>query len=75
MADLTCDVAVIDAGTAGLAAKRAAWKVGAKTVVIDERFARATCANVGCMPCEIANGPVDSTGRWATWKSGRSAPY
>jgi dihydrolipoyl dehydrogenase len=53
MTDLTCDVAVIGAGTAGLAAERAARKAGAKTLLIDDRFAGTTCASVGCMPSKL----------------------
>jgi dihydrolipoamide dehydrogenase len=50
---LTCDVAIIGAGTAGLAAERAARKAGAKTLLIDDRFAGTTCASVGCMPSKL----------------------
>src|ERR1700744_2228842 len=53
MADLRCDVAVIGAGTAGLAAERAARKAGATTLLIDECFAGTTCATVGCMPSKL----------------------
>jgi dihydrolipoyl dehydrogenase len=53
MNDVTCDVAIIGAGTAGLAAERAARKAGAKTLLIDERFAGTTCASVGCMPSKL----------------------
>ncbi len=53
MADLSCDVAIIGAGTAGLAAERAARKAGARTLLIDERFAGTTCATVGCMPSKL----------------------
>jgi dihydrolipoamide dehydrogenase len=53
MNDLTCDVAIIGAGTAGLAAERAARKAGAKTLLIDDRFAGTTCASVGCMPSKL----------------------
>ena len=53
MADLSCDVAIIGAGTAGLAAERAARKAGATTLLIDERFAGTTCATVGCMPSKL----------------------
>jgi dihydrolipoamide dehydrogenase len=64
MADVTCDVAVIGAGTAGLAAERAARKAGAKTLLIDERFAGTTCASVGCMPSKLliaaANAAFDA---------------
>jgi dihydrolipoamide dehydrogenase len=53
MNDLICDVAIIGAGTAGLAAERAARKAGAKTLLIDDRFAGTTCASVGCMPSKL----------------------
>jgi dihydrolipoamide dehydrogenase len=53
MSVLECDVAVIGAGTAGLAAERAARKAGAKTLLIDDRFAGTTCAAVGCMPSKL----------------------
>ncbi|TQS70410.1 dihydrolipoyl dehydrogenase [Rhodobacteraceae bacterium] len=53
MADLTCDVAVIGAGTAGIAAERSARKNGAKTLLIDPYFAGTVCASVGCMPSKL----------------------
>lgn len=53
MEDLHCDVAVIGAGTAGLAAERAARRAGASTVLIDDRFSGTTCASVGCMPSKL----------------------
>lgn len=53
MADLICDVAIIGAGTAGLAAERSARAAGATTILIDDRFAGTTCANVGCMPSKL----------------------
>ncbi|MBD8548597.1 dihydrolipoyl dehydrogenase [Sphingomonas sp. CFBP 8760] len=52
-ADLTCDVVVIGAGTAGLAAERVARSEGARTLLIDDRFAGTTCATVGCMPSKL----------------------
>ncbi|GGJ92253.1 dihydrolipoyl dehydrogenase [Pseudomonas matsuisoli] len=51
--DLHCDVAVIGAGTAGLAAERAARRQGAKTLLIDDQWAGTTCASVGCMPSKL----------------------
>jgi dihydrolipoamide dehydrogenase len=51
--DLICDVAVIGAGTAGLAAERSARAAGATTLLIDDRFAGTTCALVGCMPSKL----------------------
>lgn len=53
MTDIRCDVAIIGAGTAGLAAERAARRAGAKTVLIDEHFGGTTCAAVGCMPSKL----------------------
>ncbi|AUC56778.1 dihydrolipoyl dehydrogenase (plasmid) [Sagittula sp. P11] len=53
MTDLTCDVAVIGAGTAGLAAERSARRQGARTLLIDPAFNGTTCATVGCMPSKL----------------------
>ncbi|WP_417611985.1 dihydrolipoyl dehydrogenase [Parasphingorhabdus sp.] len=50
---LKCDVAVIGAGTAGLAAERAARANGASTLLIDPQYAGTTCATVGCMPSKL----------------------
>lgn len=50
---LRCDVVVIGAGTAGLAAERAARANGASTLLIDPDFNGTTCANVGCMPSKL----------------------
>ena len=50
---LKCDVAVIGAGTAGLAAERAARSAGATTLLIDPDYAGTTCATVGCMPSKL----------------------
>ncbi|WP_050525727.1 dihydrolipoyl dehydrogenase [Pseudorhodobacter aquimaris] len=48
-----CDVAIIGAGTAGLVAERSARAAGAKTLLIDEKFAGTVCATVGCMPSKL----------------------
>ncbi|NCN84762.1 MAG: dihydrolipoyl dehydrogenase [Sphingomonadales bacterium] len=50
---LQCDVAVIGAGTAGLAAERAARANGASTLLIDPYYSGTTCATVGCMPSKL----------------------
>lgn len=50
---LRCDVAVIGAGTAGLAAERAARSNSASTLLIDPNFNGTTCATVGCMPSKL----------------------
>ena len=60
MTDLSCDVAIIGAGTAGLAAERTARKAGAKTLLIDDRFAGTTCASVGCMPSKLLIAAADA---------------
>ncbi|GJD57095.1 dihydrolipoyl dehydrogenase [Methylobacterium dankookense] len=53
MRELTCDVAVIGAGTAGIAAYRAAAKAGAEAVLIERGPGGTTCARVGCMPSKL----------------------
>ena len=50
---LEVDVAVIGAGTAGLAAYRAAKAAGKRTVVIEGGPYGTTCARVGCMPSKL----------------------
>ncbi len=47
------DVAVIGAGTAGLAAYRAASAAGARAVIIESGPHGTTCARVGCMPSKL----------------------
>jgi dihydrolipoamide dehydrogenase len=47
------DVAVIGAGTAGLAAYRAARAAGARAVIIEGGPYGTTCARVGCMPSKL----------------------
>ena len=53
MKNITVDVAVIGAGTAGLAAYRAARARGARALVIEEGPYGTTCARVGCMPSKL----------------------
>ena len=47
------DVAVIGAGTAGLAAYRAARAAGAAALLIEGGAYGTTCARVGCMPSKL----------------------
>ena len=47
------DVAVIGAGTAGLAAYRAAVAAGRRAVIIEAGPGGTTCARVGCMPSKL----------------------
>lgn len=67
MTNLQCDVAIIGAGTAGLAAECTARANGATTLLIDEAFAGTTCTTVGCMPSKllIAAGEAAHTARHA----------
>ncbi|HZL01226.1 MAG TPA: dihydrolipoyl dehydrogenase [Caulobacteraceae bacterium] len=53
MKQLSCDVAIIGAGSAGLAARRAAAKAGARTLLIEAGPGGTTCARVGCMPSKL----------------------
>jgi len=50
---VSCDVAVIGAGTAGLAAYRAARAEGARTVLIEAGSGGTTCIRDGCMPSKL----------------------
>jgi len=50
---LRVDVAVLGAGTAGLAAYRAAAGAGARALLIDPGPYGTTCARVGCMPSKL----------------------
>lgn len=53
MKTVNVDVAIIGAGTAGLTARRAAMKEGARTVLIEDGPHGTTCARVGCMPSKL----------------------
>ncbi|MCB9651866.1 MAG: dihydrolipoyl dehydrogenase [Deltaproteobacteria bacterium] len=50
---LDVDVAVVGAGTAGLAAHRAARAAGARSVLIEAGPGGTTCAREGCMPSKL----------------------
>ncbi len=53
MTPLDVDVAILGAGTAGLAARRAALDHTRSLVVIDPGPLGTTCARVGCMPSKL----------------------
>jgi dihydrolipoamide dehydrogenase len=57
---LETDVAVIGAGTAGLAAYRAAKAAGKRTLVIEAGPHGTTCARVGCMPSKLLIAPAEA---------------
>jgi len=54
------DVAVIGAGTAGLAAYRAAKAAGATAAIIEGGDYGTTCARVGCMPSKLLIAAADA---------------
>lgn len=47
------DLAVIGAGSAGVRLARTAAQMGAKVVVIENRYLGGTCVNVGCVPKKL----------------------
>ncbi|MDZ4254204.1 MAG: dihydrolipoyl dehydrogenase [Sulfuritalea sp.] len=53
MQTLQVDVAIIGAGTAGLAAYRSAKAAGASVVIVEGGDHGTTCARVGCMPSKL----------------------
>lgn len=54
------DVAIIGAGTAGLAAYRSARAAGARVVIIEGGDYGTTCARVGCMPSKLLIAAADA---------------
>ncbi len=54
------DVAVIGAGTAGLAAYRAARAAGRRVLLIEGGVHGTTCARVGCMPSKLLIAPAEA---------------
>ncbi|HZP89204.1 MAG TPA: dihydrolipoyl dehydrogenase [Burkholderiales bacterium] len=68
MSTIEVDVAVIGAGTAGLAAYRAAIAAGKTAVIIEGGPYGTTCARVGCMPSKLliaAAEAAHATQKWA----------
>ena len=59
----TVDVAVIGAGTAGLAAYRAAKAAGASALLIEGGTYGTTCARVGCMPSKLLIAAAEAAHR------------
>ena len=54
------DVAVIGAGTAGLAAYRAAKAAGKRALLIEGGEHGTTCARVGCIPSKLLIAPAEA---------------
>ena len=60
MDTIDTDVAVIGAGTAGLAAFRAAKAAGKRALLIEGTVYGTTCARVGCMPSKLLIAPAEA---------------
>ena len=60
MKTITIDVAVIGAGTAGLAAYHAAKAAGVTVALIEGGAYGTTCARVGCMPSKLLIAAADA---------------
>lgn len=64
---ITTQVAVIGAGTAGLAAYRAAVQAGCRAVIIESGAHGTTCARVGCMPSKLLIAAAEAAHVPAKW--------
>jgi dihydrolipoamide dehydrogenase len=58
---ISCDVAIIGAGTAGLAAYEAATEAGADAIVLEAGPGGTTCAASGCMPSKLLIAAAEAT--------------
>jgi dihydrolipoamide dehydrogenase len=58
--ELSVDVAVLGAGTAGLAAYRAAVDAGARVLLVEHGARGTTCARVACMPSKLLIAAADA---------------
>ncbi len=67
MNHLHTDVAVIGAGTAGLAAYRAAIAAGKRALLIESGPYGTTCARVGCMPSKLLIAAAEAAHAPARW--------
>lgn len=57
---LSCDVAILGAGTAGMAAYRAARAHTDRVLLIEAEHYGTTCARVGCMPSKLLIAAADA---------------
>lgn len=60
MKEITVDVAIIGAGTAGMTSYRAAKRAGKRVVLIESGPYGTTCARVGCMPSKLLIAAADA---------------
>jgi dihydrolipoamide dehydrogenase len=68
MERLTVDVAIIGAGTAGLAAYRASAAAGKRTILIGGGPYGTTCARVGCMPSKLLIAAAEAAHGVERWQ-------
>lgn len=61
------DVAILGAGTAGLAAYRAARAAGQRAVLIERGPYGTTCARVGCMPSKLLIAAAEAAHAPSRW--------
>src|SRR6185369_4368181 len=67
MNSLSTDVVVIGAGTAGLAAYRAATAGGKRAILVENGPYGTTCARVGCMPSKLLIAAAEAAHGPAKW--------
>lgn len=60
MTDISCDVAIVGAGSAGLPAYRVVHKAGLKPLLIEGGPHGTMCARVGCMPSKLLIAAADA---------------
>ncbi|MGE0873471.1 MAG: dihydrolipoyl dehydrogenase [Burkholderiales bacterium] len=68
MRRIETDVAVIGAGTAGLAAYRAAAAAGRRALLVESGPGGTTCARVGCMPSKLLIAAAEAAHGVARWQ-------
>ncbi|MEO8754049.1 MAG: dihydrolipoyl dehydrogenase [Casimicrobiaceae bacterium] len=67
MLTIHTDVAIIGAGTAGLAAYRSARAAGKRAVIVEAGPHGTTCARVGCMPSKLLIAAADAAHAHSNW--------
>jgi dihydrolipoamide dehydrogenase len=67
MQNIVTDIAVIGAGTAGLAAYRAAAGAGKRALIVEGGAYGTTCARVGCMPSKLLVAAAEAAHATARW--------
>ncbi|HEX9184903.1 MAG TPA: FAD-dependent oxidoreductase, partial [Burkholderiales bacterium] len=68
MTTASVDVAVIGAGTAGLAAWRAANAAGTRALLVEQGPGGTTCARVGCMPSKLLIAAAEAAHGVERWQ-------